>query len=161
VGSFIGDSWREWNGWFRDDVRSFFRGDEGSVQRFADRLLGSHEIYRHKEREAEQSVNFVTCHDGFILNDVVSYNQKHNESNEENNCDGRDDNRSCNCGVEGPTDDPAIEELRNRQVKNFMAVAFLSLGLPMFVMGTKPGEHSTATIMPTLTTAKRTGLIGL
>jgi isoamylase len=135
VGSFIGDSWREWNGRFRDDVRSFFRGDEGSVRHFADRLLGSHEIYRHKEREAEQSINFVTCHDGFTLNDVVSYNQKHNESNGENNRDGGDDNRSWNCGVEGPSDDPAIEDLRYRQVKNFMAVTLLSLGVPMFVMG--------------------------
>jgi isoamylase len=135
VGSFIGDSWREWNGRFRDDVRSFFRGDEGALQNFADRILGSHEIYRHEEREAEQSVNFVTCHDGFTLNDVVSYNQKHNEANGENNRDGGDDNRSWNCGVEGPTDDPAIESLRNRQVKNFMTVTLLSLGLPMFVMG--------------------------
>jgi glycogen operon protein len=135
VGSFVGDSWREWNGRFRDDVRSFFRGDESSLQKFADRILGSHEIYGHEEREAEQSVNFVTCHDGFTLNDLVSYNQKHNESNGENNRDGGDDNRSWNCGTEGPTDDPAIESLRTRQVKNFMAVTLLSLGLPMFVMG--------------------------
>ena len=76
VGSFVGDSWKEWNGRFRDDVRSFFRGENGSVRRFADRLLGSHEIYRHEEREAEQSVNFVTCHDGFTLNDLVSYNRQ-------------------------------------------------------------------------------------
>jgi isoamylase len=135
VGSFVGDSWREWNGRFRDDVRSFLRGDERSVQHFADRLLGSHEIYRHKEREAEQSVNFVTCHDGFTLNDLVSYNHKHNEANGENNRDGGDDNKSWNCGVEGPTDDPLIEELRNRQVKNFLTVTLLSLGLPMFLMG--------------------------
>ena len=135
VGSFVGDSWREWNGRFRDDVRSFFRGEDGSLQNFADRLLGSHEIYRHKEREAEQSVNFVTCHDGFTLNDLVSYNEKHNEANGENNRDGGNDNRSWNCGVEGPTDDPAIESLRNRQVKNFMTVTLLSLGIPMFVMG--------------------------
>jgi isoamylase len=135
VGSFVGDSWREWNGRFRDDVRSFVRGDFGSVQHFADRLVGSHEIYLHKEREAEQSVNFVTCHDGFTLNDLVSYNQKHNEANGEDNRDGTDDNRSWNCGFEGPTHDPAIEELRNRQVKNFMTVTLLSLGLPMFVMG--------------------------
>src|SRR6266576_278901 len=87
VGSFIGDSWREWNGRFRDDIRSFFRGDEGSVTYLADRLLGSPQIYGHKEREAEESVNFVTCHDGFTLNDLVSYNQKHNELNGENNRD--------------------------------------------------------------------------
>ena len=135
VGSFVGDSWKEWNGRFRDDIRSFFRGDPGSLRHFADRLLGSHEIYRHKEREAEQSVNFVICHDGFTLNDLVSYNEKHNESNGENNRDGGDDNRSWNCGIEGPSDDPAIERLRNRQVKNFFTVTTLSLGLPMFSMG--------------------------
>jgi len=135
VGSFVGDSWKEWNGKFRDDVRSFFRGEDGSLARFADRMLGSHEIYRHKERETEQSVNFVTCHDGFTLNDLVSYNRKHNEANGENNRDGADDNRSWNCGFEGPTDDPAVERLRNRQVKNFFTVTILSLGLPMFAMG--------------------------
>ena len=90
VGSFIGDSWKEWNGRFRDDVRSFFRGGEGSVARLADRLVGSPEIYGHKEREVEQSVNFVTCHDGFTLNDLVSYDQKHNEENGEDNRDGMD-----------------------------------------------------------------------
>jgi len=135
VGSFVGDSWREWNGRFRDDVRSFFRGDERSVGPFADRLLGSHEIYRGDEREAEQSVNFVTCHDGFTLNDLVSYNSKHNESNGEDNRDGGNDNRSWNCGVEGPSRDPEIEELRSRQVKNFMTATLLSLGLPMITMG--------------------------
>jgi isoamylase len=135
VGSFVGDSWKEWNGRFRDDIRSFFRSDNGSLRFFADRMLGSHEIYRHKEREAEQSVNFVTCHDGFTLNDLVSYNQKHNEGNGEDNRDGADDNRSWNCGFEGPTDDPVVEKLRNRQVKNFLTVTMLSLGLPMFLMG--------------------------
>ena len=135
VGSFVGDSWREWNGRFRDDLRSFFRGDDGTVHNFADRILGSHEMYRHKEREAEQSVNFVTCHDGFTLNDVVTYNHKRNQANGENNRDGADDNRSWNCGVEGPTADPAVELLRNRQVKNFLTVTLLSLGIPMFLMG--------------------------
>jgi isoamylase len=135
VGSFVGDSWREWNGRFRDDVRSFLRGDEGYVQRFADRILGSLEIYGHKGREAEQSINFITCHDGFTLNDLVSYNQKHNEANNDNNRDGADDNRSGNCGIEGATDDPAIEKLRNRQVKNFLTVTLMSLGLPMITMG--------------------------
>ena len=110
VGSFVGDAWKEWNGRFRDDVRDFFRGEPGSVRRVADRLVGSPEIYGHKEREAEQSVNFVTCHDGFTLNDLVSYNEKHNEANGEDNRDGADDNRSWNCGVEGPTDDPAVEK---------------------------------------------------
>jgi glycogen operon protein len=135
VGSFIGDSWKEWNGRFRDDVRSFFRGDKGSVRHFADRALGSPEIYRHKEREAEQSVNFVTCHDGFSLNDLVSYNQKHNQANGEDNRDGGDDNRSWNCGIEGPSDDPEIDKLRNRQVKNFLTVTLMSLGMPMILMG--------------------------
>jgi isoamylase len=135
VGSFIGDSWKEWNGRFRDDVRSFFRGDESSVGLFADRLLGSPAIYGHEEREAEQSVNFVTCHDGFTLNDLVSYNQKHNEPNGEDNRDGANDNRSWNFGVEGVSDDPVVEKLRNRQVKNFLTVTMLSAGMPMMLMG--------------------------
>src|SRR5215467_11799376 len=135
VGSFIGDSWREWNGRFRDDIRSFFRGEDGAVPRMADRLLGSPALYSHKQREAEQSVNFVTCHDGFTINDLVSYNQKHNEANGEDNRDGANDNRSWNCGVEGPSDDSAVEKLRNRQIKNFLTVTMLSLGVPMIVMG--------------------------
>jgi glycogen operon protein len=135
VGSFIGDSWREWNGRFRDDIRSFFRGDDGSVGNLADRLLGSPQIYGHKKREAEESVNFITAHDGFTLNDLVSYNQKHNEANGEDNRDGGNDNRSWNSGVEGPSDDPTIEKLRNRQVKNLLTVTLLSLGLPMISMG--------------------------
>jgi glycogen operon protein len=135
VGSFIGDSWREWNGKFRDDLRSFFRGEPGSLRRVADRIVGSPEIYGHKEREAEQSVNFVSCHDGFTVNDLVSYDRKHNEENKEDNRDGANDNRSWNCGVEGPTDDPELERLRNRQVKNFLTVTLLSLGLPMILMG--------------------------
>ena len=135
VGNFVGDSWKEWNGRFRDDVRSFFRGDPGSVSHFADRFVGSHQIYSHKEREAELSVNFVTCHDGFTLNDLVSYNQKHNEANGEGNCDGENHNRSWNCGIEGATDIPEIEKLRNRQIKNFFTATLLSLGLPMFLMG--------------------------
>ncbi len=135
VGSFVGDSWKEWNGRFRDDVRSFVRGEDGSLRRFADRWLGSHEIYRHKQREAEQSVNFVACHDGFTLNDLVSYNEKHNDANGEENRDGSNDDRSWNCGAEGSTTDPEIEQLRTRQVKNFMTVTLLSVGLPMFLMG--------------------------
>ena len=135
VGSFVGDEWREWNGRFRDDFRSFFRGDPGSVPAIADRLLGSPQIYAHKNREAEQSVNFVTCHDGFTLNDLVSYNNKENAANGENNRDGSDDNRSYNFGVEGPTNDPKVELLRNRQVKNFLTVTMFSLGLPMLLMG--------------------------
>jgi isoamylase len=135
VGSFVGDSWKEWNGRFRDDARDFFRGAEGSLKRFADRFLGSPEVYGHEEREPEQSVNFVTCHDGFTLNDLVSYNDKHNEANGEENRDGANDNRSWNGGCEGPSVDPALEALRNRQVKNFLTVTLLSLGVPMILMG--------------------------
>jgi glycogen operon protein len=135
VGTFAGDSWREWNGRFRDDVRSFFRGDEGSVAQVADRILGSPQIYGHKEREAEVSVNFITCHDGFTLNDLVSYNVKHNDANGESNRDGTEDNRSWNCGIEGPTADAAVDTLRNRQVKNLLTCTLLSLGMPMIGMG--------------------------
>jgi glycogen operon protein len=135
VGSFVGDSWKEWNGRFRDDVRDFFRGTEGSLKRFADRMVGSPEIYGHEEREPEQSINFVTCHDGFTLNDLVSYNYKHNKANGEENRDGANDNRSWNCGIEGTSDDPAVEKLRNRQVKNYLTATLLSLGVPMIGMG--------------------------
>ena len=135
VGNFPGDAWKEWNDRFRDDVRDFFRGANDSVRSMADRLLGSPSIYGYRRRELEESVNFVACHDGFTLNDVVSYNQKHNEENGEDNRDGREENRSWNCGVEGPTDDPVIERLRNRQVKNFFTAVLLSGGVPMFVMG--------------------------
>ncbi|MBX7165778.1 MAG: glycogen debranching protein GlgX [Pirellulales bacterium] len=135
VGSFVGDAWKEWNGRFRDDVRDFFRGEPGALRRVADRIVGSPQIYGHEEREAEQSVNFVTCHDGFTLNDLVSYNEKHNEDNGEDNRDGANDNRSWNCGVEGPTPDAAIERLRNRQIKNFLTVTLMSLGTPMILMG--------------------------
>jgi isoamylase len=135
VGSFIGDSWKEWNGKFRDDLRAFFRGENGSVARLADRLVGSPQMYGHKKREAEQSINFVTCHDGFTLNDLVSYERKHNEANGEHNRDGMNDNRSWNCGFEGPTNDPAVEKLRNRQVKNFLTATLISLGIPMILMG--------------------------
>ncbi len=135
VGNFVGDSWKEWNGQFRDDVRNFFRGEEGSVDRFVDRLLGSPSLYGHKQREPEASVNFVTCHDGFTINDLVSYDRKHNEANGEGNRDGADDNRSWNCGSEGPTDDRAIDGLRTRQAKNFFTVTILSAGMPMILMG--------------------------
>jgi glycogen operon protein len=135
VGSFIGDTWQEWNGRFRDDVRRFLKSDNDTVSRLGMRLLGSPDIYGHEEREAEQSVNFVACHDGFTLNDVVSYNQKHNEANGEDNRDGSNDNMSWNCGVEGPTTDPAVEGLRNRQVKNFHALTLLAVGTPMLLMG--------------------------
>ncbi len=135
VGAFAGDSWKEWNDRFRDDLRDFFRGATDSVSRAADRLVGRPSIYGSKDREPEETINFVACHDGFTLNDLVSYNFKHNEENGEDNRDGMNDNRSWNCGVEGPADDPAIEALRNRQVKNFFTTVLLSAGVPMFVMG--------------------------
>ena len=139
VGSFVGDTWQEWNGRFRDDVRRFLKGDKGTVSAVAARLLGSPDIYGHEQREPEQSVNFVTCHDGFTLNDLVSYNRKHNEANGEDNRDGSNDNLSWNCGPDdssdGPTDNPAIEALRNRQVKNFFALLLLAAGTPMLLMG--------------------------
>jgi isoamylase len=148
VGNFVGDRWQEWNGRFRDDVRRFLKGDNGAVSAVASRILGSPDLYGHKEREPEQSINFVTCHDGFTLNDLVSYNHKHNEANGENNRDGSDDNLSWNCGAEGPTDDPTVEALRNRQVKNFLTLVLLAAGAPMLLMGdevrrTQGGNNNT------------------
>jgi len=135
VGSFIGDAWHEWNGRFRDDVRRFVKGDGGAVSLVATRLLGSPDIFGHEGREAEQSINFVTCHDGFTINDLVSYDRKHNEGNGEDNRDGANDNFSWNCGTEGPTSQAAIEALRNRQVKNLFAIEMLAAGTPMLLMG--------------------------
>lgn len=135
VGNFIGDRWKEWNGRFRDDVRGFFIGAPGTVSRLPDRLLGSPDLYGHQEREPEQSINFITCHDGFTLYDLVSYNQKHNEANGEDNRDGTNDNVSWNCGVEGPSSDPEIEKLRLRQIRNMLTTTFLSVGVPMLNMG--------------------------
>ncbi|HXS99830.1 MAG TPA: glycogen debranching protein GlgX [Elusimicrobiota bacterium] len=135
VGNFVGDSWLEWNGRFRDDVRSFLKGDEGMVPRLSERLVGSPDLFEHEQREPEESINFLTCHDGFTLNDVFSYDSKHNEANGEGNRDGSDDNRSWNCGAEGPTNDPAVEALRNRQVKNALAILLFSTGTPMLLMG--------------------------
>jgi glycogen operon protein len=135
VGSFVGERWVEWNGRFRDDVRAFVKSDAGMVPALMQRLLGSPDIYGHKRREPQASVNFVTCHDGFTLNDLVSYDAKHNESNGEDNRDGNDQNMSWNGGVEGPTDDPAIERLRARQIRNFLAIDLLALGAPMLLMG--------------------------
>jgi isoamylase len=135
VGRFVGDSWKDWNGRFRDDLRAFLKGDNGMVRAMAFRMMGSPDVYQREEREAEQSVNFVTCHDGFTLNDLVSFNGKHNEVNGENNRDGADSNLSWNCGVEGPTADPEVERLRNRQVKNFLTLTLLATGTPMLLMG--------------------------
>ena len=148
VGAFVGDSWSEWNGMFRDDVRSFVKSDNGYAAALAQRLTGSPDLYGLDVRNPEQSVNFITVHDGFTLNDLVSYNDKHNEANGEENRDGADDNRSWNSGVEGPTDDPAIESLRNRQVKNFFTLLLTSVGAPLILMGdevrrTQQGNNNT------------------
>jgi glycogen operon protein len=135
VGTFAGDAWQEWNGKFRDDVRRFVKSDNNTVVALGYRCFGSPDLYAHKERGPEQSINFVTSHDGFTLNDLVSYNAKHNEANGEGGRDGSDENLSWNCGVEGPTADPEIERLRHRQMKNFQAITLLSLGVPMLLMG--------------------------
>jgi glycogen operon protein len=135
VGSFVGDFWKEWNGKFRDDVRGFVKSDNGYARALADRLAGSPDVYGRANLAPEKSVNFITVHDGFTLNDVVSYNGKHNEANGEGNRDGADDNRSWNCGVEGPTDDPEVEALRNRQVKNCLTLLLLAVGNPLLLMG--------------------------
>lgn len=135
VGAFSGQRWKEWNGRFRDDVRAFVRGTPGVVQALADRVMGSPDLYGARPREPAQSINFVTSHDGFTLEDLVSYETKHNQANREGNRDGNDDNRSWNCGVEGPTDDPAVLALRARQVRNLLAITVLSLGTPMLLMG--------------------------
>jgi isoamylase len=140
LGSFVGDSWKEWNGRFRDDVRSFMKGDRKTARLLAQRVLGSPDIFGHQEREPEQSINFVTCHDGFTLNDLVSYNDKHNEANCEENRDGQNDNRSWNCGMEGPSEDGAIQALRRRQVKNFLVPMLISIGTPMLLMGDEMGR---------------------
>jgi isoamylase len=135
VGSFTGDSWKEWNGRFRDDVRRFVKADTGTVRSLAQRVLGSPDIFGHEEREPEQSINFLSCHDGFTLSDLVSFNYKHNEANREGNRDGSDNNLSWNCGVEGATDDAAVEQLRQHQVKNLIVILLLSVGTPMLQMG--------------------------
>jgi isoamylase len=135
VGHFPGDRWAEWNGHYRDDIRSFVKGDPGMIGAAASRLAGSSDLYQERGGLPVNSINFVNCHDGFTLNDLVSYNTKHNEANGENNTDGNDNNLSWNCGVEGPSADPAVEALRNGQIRNFAALLLLSRGVPMFVGG--------------------------
>jgi len=135
VGAFSLRRWAEWNGHFRDDVRRFWRGDAGMVGRFASRICGSSDLYRGSGKGPESSINFVTCHDGFTLNDLVSYERKHNEANGEHNRDGADENLSANYGVEGESDDPAIDSLRARQIKNFLLTLAISRGVPMLLGG--------------------------
>lgn len=135
IGHFPGDRWAEWNGRYRDDVRRFVKGDPGMVGAVASRLAGSSDLYQERGQLPINSINFINCHDGFTLNDLVCYNQKHNQANGEGNRDGADDNLSWNCGVEGPSDDPAVEALRNRQARNFAAILLLSRGVPMMAAG--------------------------
>jgi glycogen operon protein len=132
--------WSDWNGRYRDAVRSYWKGDGGLVGELASRLSGSSDIFAPGGRGPTASINFVTAHDGFTLRDLVSYNDKHNEANGEDNRDGESHNRSWNCGVEGPTDDPGIRALRRRQIRNFMATLFFSQGVPMLVAGDEFGR---------------------
>ncbi len=135
VGSFSERGWAEWNGKYRDEVRCFWRGDDRMLGAFASRICGSADIYARSGKGPECSINFVTCHDGFTLNDLVSYRTKHNEANGENNHDGINENLSENYGVEGETADPRIESLRKRQIKNFLLTLFISRGVPMLLGG--------------------------
>ncbi len=135
VGSFSERRWAEWNGRFRDDVRRFWRGDQGMRGTFASRICGSEDLYQKAGKGPQNSVNFITSHDGFTLNDLVSYARKHNEANGENNLDGLDENYSANYGVEGPTDDPQIEDVRRHQIKNLLLTLFISRGVPMLLGG--------------------------
>jgi glycogen operon protein len=132
--------WSEWNGQYRDAVRDFWRGRPDTLPDFASRLTGSSDLYETSGRRPFASINFVTCHDGFTLTDLVSYNQKHNDANGEGGADGTDDNRSWNCGVEGPTTDPAVTELRARQRRNFLVTLFCSQGVPMLLHGDELGR---------------------
>ncbi|HWP45851.1 MAG TPA: glycogen debranching protein GlgX [Candidatus Limnocylindrales bacterium] len=132
--------WAEWNGKYRDNVRRYWKGDSGQINELAYRLTGSSDLYERSGRRPYASINFVTAHDGFTLRDLVSYNEKHNEANGEDNRDGVNDNLSWNCGVEGPTDDPSILTLRARQQRNLVATLFLSQGVPMLLAGDEIGH---------------------
>jgi isoamylase len=135
VGAFPGFSWTEWNGRYRDVIRRFLRGDRGIIGEVASCIAGSSDLYADDGRLPANSINFITCHDGFTLRDLVSYNHKHNEANGEDNRDGTNDNLSWNCGIEGETDDPAVVALRRRQAKNFIAILMISRGIPMLLAG--------------------------
>jgi glycogen operon protein len=132
--------WTEWNGKYRDTVRDFWRGEPATLGEFAARITGSADLYKSSGRRPVASINFVTAHDGFTLRDLVSYNEKHNEGNHDDNNDGESHNRSWNCGVEGETDDPDIIELRAKQQRNFIATLFLSQGVPMLCHGDELGR---------------------
>ena len=135
VGSFSDRRWAEWNGHFRDDVRRFWRGDEGMMSRFASRICGSSGLYSGSGKGPESSINFVTCHDGFTMNDLVSYSHKHNAANGENDRDGASENYSANYGIAGGSDDPEVEAVRVRQIRNFLLTMAISRGVPMLLAG--------------------------
>ena len=135
VGGFPGGRWSEWNDRYRNDIRRFVRGDEGVITGAATRLAGSSDLYNHSDRQPSASINFITAHDGFTLNDLVCYNGKHNEENGECNRDGTDDNNSWNHGYEGATSNPKIEKLREKKIKNFILSLFVSQGVPMMTAG--------------------------
>ena len=139
VGNFP-PGWTEWNGKYRDCIRDFWRGECNSIGEFATRFIGSPDLYENDRRHPTASINFITAHDGFTMNDLVSYEEKHNEANKEDNNDGADDNRSWNCGEEGPSDDQDVISLRNRQKRNFLTTLFLSQGVPMLVAGDEFGR---------------------
>lgn len=132
--------WSEWNGKYRDTMRDFWRGEPSTLGEFAARISGSADLYQHSGRAPMASINFITAHDGFTLNDLVSYNNKHNEANGEGNADGESNNRSWNCGEEGPTEDPEVLSLRSRQIKNFLTTMFFSQGVPMICHGDEMGR---------------------
>jgi glycogen operon protein len=147
VGNFP-PGWTEWNGRYRDTVRSFWKGDGHAVSEFATRLTGSSDLYEHNGRRPYASINFITCHDGFTLQDLVSYNGKHNHANGHGSSDGDNHNLSWNCGAEGPTDNPNVLTLRSRQKRNFMATLLFSQGVPMIRGGdelsqTQQGNNNT------------------
>jgi len=139
VGNFP-HGWAEWNGRYRDTVRDYWRGVDGMLGDFSYRFTGSPDLYQESGRRPHASINFVTAHDGFTLHDLVSYNEKHNEANGDQNRDGEGHNRSWNCGAEGPTDDPEITTLRRKQKRNFLATLFLSQGVPMLLAGDETGR---------------------
>ena len=153
--------WSEWNGRYRDCVRDYWRGSDQGIAEFASRLTGSSDLYESGGRKPYASINFLTAHDGFTLTDLVSYNERHNENNGEENRDGESNNRSWNCGVEGPAgDNREVNVLRARQKRNFLATLFLSLGVPMLLAGDEFGRTQQATTTRTARTMRFRGWTG-
>jgi glycogen operon protein len=159
VGNFP-PQWSEWNGRYRDTMRDVWRGEPAVIGELASRLTGSSDLYQADSRRPSASVNFITAHDGFTLADLVSYNEKHNEANGEDSKDGENHNRSWNCGVEGPTEDPGVLVLRARQQRNLLATLMLSQGVPMLVSGDEVGRTQGGNNMPTARTTRSRGTTG-